>query len=80
MPTSAAATGGDHLFLVDGDGVRYIDCARTRITYGEQLRDDINNRTETAMPQSHCFTAMEIALKAEAAASRIAGRRPTEAR
>jgi predicted dehydrogenase len=72
--------GGDHLFLVNGDGVRYIDCARTRITYGEQLRDDINNRTETAMPQSHCFTAMEIALKAEAAASRIAGRRPTEAR
>ena len=28
--------------------------ARTS-TYGEQLRDDVLNRTETAMPQDHCF-------------------------
>ena len=29
------------------------------------------NRTETAMPQQHCFLAMELALKAEASAQRI---------
>jgi predicted dehydrogenase len=72
----AGRTGGDHLFLVDRAGVRHIDCSGTRITYGEQLRDDVLNRTETAMPQAHCFLAMEIALKAQAAAKQIAGERP----
>ena len=55
MSTSPAGPGEDHLFLVNRDGVRHIDCASTKITYGEQLRDDVNNRTETAMPQAHCF-------------------------
>ena len=68
--------GGDHLFIVDRKGVRYIDCSQTKITYGEQLRDDVLDRTETAMPQRHCFMATEIALKAEAEATRIGGTRP----
>jgi len=70
--------GGDHLFLVDKKGVRHIDCSQTKITYGEELRDDVLNRTETAMKQSHCFYAMELALRAEAQATRISGRRPKE--
>jgi len=68
--------GGDHLFLVNKDGVRHIDCSSTKITYGEQLRDDVNNRTETAMPQAHCFLATELALLAEANATRLGGARP----
>jgi predicted dehydrogenase len=68
--------GGDHLFLLNGKGIRHIDCSKTRITYGEQLRDDILNRTETTMPQAHCFKAMEVALKAQAKATRLEGRRP----
>jgi predicted dehydrogenase len=72
----AGRAGGDHLFLIDRAGVRHMDCSGTRITYGEQLRDDVLNRTETAMPQEHCFLAMEIALKAQAQAKRIAGARP----
>lgn len=71
--------GGDHLFLVDGKGVRHIDCSSTKITYGEQLRDDVLNRTETAMPQAHCFLATEIALMAQVGAKRIAGTRPVGA-
>jgi predicted dehydrogenase len=70
--------GGDHLFLVDKKGMRHVDCSQTRITYGEDLRDDVLNRTETAMKQSHCFMAMELALRAEAQAARIGGIRPTE--
>ncbi|MGH6924400.1 MAG: Gfo/Idh/MocA family protein [Propylenella sp.] len=69
--------GGDHLFLVDRKSTRYMDCSKTRITYGEQLRDDVLNRTETAMPQAHCFYATELALVAQARATRIAGKRPT---
>jgi predicted dehydrogenase len=70
--------GGDHLFLVDKKGTRHIDCSQTKVTYGEQLRDDVLNRTETAMKQSHCLMAMELALRAEAQAKRIGGKRPQE--
>lgn len=70
--------GGNHLFLVDKEGVRHIDCAATEITYGKQLRDDVLNRTETAMGQAHCFRATEIALTAQANATRIAGKRPQQ--
>ena len=54
--------GGNHLFLTDGKGTRYMDCKDTHLDYGERLRDDVLNRTETAMPQDHCFRAMELAL------------------
>src|SRR5215207_1460917 len=72
----AGRPGGDHLFIVDSKTVRHMDCASTKIVYGEQLRDDVLDRTETAMPQKHCFQAMEIALKAQAQARRISGSRP----
>ena len=68
--------GGDHLLLVDKKGTRHIDCSGTKITYGEQLRDDVLNRTETAMTQTHCFYATELALTAQAQAKRLAGTRP----
>ena len=74
----AGRPGGDHLFLVDRTGTRRIDCSGTKITYGEQLRDDVLNRTETAMPQKHCFMATELALTAQAKAARIGGSRPRE--
>jgi predicted dehydrogenase len=74
----AGRPGGDHLFIVDRKGTRHVDCAQTKITYGEQLRDDVLNRTETAMKQSHCFHATELALTAQAKAIRIAGKRPQE--
>ena len=73
---TAGRAGTDHLFLVDRERVRHIDCTKTKITYGEQLRDDVLNRTETAMPQHHCFYATELALVAQAKAKRLAGRRP----
>ncbi len=60
--------GGDHLFLADKKGVRHIDCKDTALPYGPQLLADIRDRTETAMPQSRCFLAMELALTAQAMA------------
>lgn len=72
----AGRDGGDHMFLTDGKGVRHIDCSRTPITYGEGLRNDVLDRTETAMPQAHCFLATELALRAQANATRLAGVRP----
>jgi len=67
---------GDHLFLTNKSGTRYINASDTELTFGARLRDDVLNRTETAMPQSHCFHAMELALEAHAMAERIGGTRP----
>lgn len=64
----AGRPGTDHLFLTDAKGVTHIDCSNEPLPYGAQLIADIRNRTETAMPQSRCFAAMEIALKAQAKA------------
>ncbi|RWX79333.1 Gfo/Idh/MocA family oxidoreductase [Neorhizobium lilium] len=64
----AGRSGGDHLFLTDSKGVTHMDCSALPLPYGAQLLSDIRNRTETAMPQSRCFAAMELALKAQAKA------------
>jgi predicted dehydrogenase len=63
--------GGSHLFLVDQKQTRYIDCADVALPYGEQLVADVLHRTETAMPQAHCFLATELMLKAQAQAHRL---------
>jgi predicted dehydrogenase len=68
--------GGDHLFLTDAKGTRYIDCSATPLPYGGQLRDDVLNRTQTAMPQAQCFLAMDLAIAAHEQAVRLQGARP----
>ena len=63
--------GGSHLFLVDQKETKYIDCRDVPLPYGEQLVDDVVNRTETAMTQAHCFLATELMLKAQKQAQRV---------
>ena len=58
----------DHLYIVNGTQCEYIDCRNAGYPYFEQLADDIRHRTETAMPQAHCFKVMELALQAQAIA------------
>ena len=67
----AGREGGNHLFLVDATGVRHIDSKHVDLPYGRQLVDDVLNRTETAMPQAHCFLATELALLAQQQAARL---------
>ena len=67
----AGRDGGNHLFLVNQKETKYIDCSNVPMPYGEQLVNDIVNRTETAMTQEHCFLATELALKAQEKAKRI---------
>jgi predicted dehydrogenase len=69
----AGRPGGDHLFLVDGKGTQHMDCKAEVLPYGPRLVQDILNRTETAMSQAHCFLATELALQAEAQATRVGG-------
>jgi predicted dehydrogenase len=63
--------GESHLFLVDGKETRYVDCKDVALPYGDQLVSDVVNRTETAMPQAHCFLATELMLKAQADAQKL---------
>lgn len=67
----AGRPGTDHLFLVDAKGVQHLDCSREPLPYGPSLLADIRERSETAMPQAHCFLATELALKAQALATRV---------
>ncbi len=67
----AGRPGGNHLFLVDHKGTQYIDCSDVALPYGPTLVYDILNRTETAMPQAHCFLASELVLRAQEVACRL---------
>ena len=61
----AGQKGIDHLLLVDRKGMRRIDCAQMELPYGRALCADIEDRTETSMPQARCFGAMQLALTAQ---------------
>lgn len=63
--------GGNHLFLADQKGTQYINCNDGDVPYGRQLVHDILHRTETAMPQAHVFLVSQLALEAEAKATRL---------
>jgi predicted dehydrogenase len=67
----AGREGTNHLFLVDKKETKYIDCKDQPLPFGEQLVNDVLNRTETAMSQEHCFLATEIALKAQKQAQKL---------
>ncbi len=57
--------GSDHLILVNGSRCEKIDARNAGLPYFRRLANDIRNRTETAMRQTHCFAVMELALKAQ---------------
>jgi uncharacterized protein YfeS len=61
----AGRAGGNHLFVADVKGVRYVDCNAAELPFGRQLVDDVMHRTETAMTQAHCFLTAELALLAQ---------------
>lgn len=56
---------GNNLYLVNQKETKYIDCNNEPLPFGQQFVDDVVNRTETAMPQEHCFLATELSLKAQ---------------
>jgi hypothetical protein len=74
--------GTDHLFIVNKTRNEYIDCSKIPLTYFGRLANDVRNRTETAMTFTHAATVTELAIKAQAMASRrgyLAQERPAAA-
>ena len=67
----AGRPGGDHLFLVDSKGAKYIDCSDVPLPYAERLVDDVINRTSTADSQSRTYLAMQLGIEAQKRARRL---------
>lgn len=64
----AGRPGKDHLFLVDANGVKHVDCSDAGLPYYANLVRDVAERTQTAMPQAHAYKVCELALRAQAMA------------
>ena len=67
----AGRPGTDHLFVVDKDGVEYIDCDGQPLSFFRAFAADVADRTETAMTQAHVFEVCRLALQAQAGAVRV---------
>jgi len=67
----AGRDGIDHLFLVNKKKCEYIDASKEPLTYFGNLMNDVLNRTETAMKQSHCLKVMKLAIEAQTSAKRL---------
>jgi len=67
----AGHKGTDHLFLVNKQRCEYIDASKEPLNYFKNLFNDVLNRTETAMKQSHCIKVMRLAIEAQNSAKRL---------
>jgi predicted dehydrogenase len=65
----AGRPGGNHLFLTDRKGVRYMDCSSVPLPFGPQFVTDIVERTEVAQDQTQALLAAELVLTAQKAAT-----------
>jgi len=68
----ARDSGGDQLFLVNGQGEQHFALAgKVGFPFFGRLVRDCIERTENAMTQAHAFLAAELCLRAQAQARRI---------
>ena len=67
----ASGAGTDHLFIADRTSTRHMDCSGEPLSYFRAFLHDVQNRTETAMPQAHVFSVSRLALEAQETAARI---------
>lgn len=63
--------GTDHVFLVNGTENTRFDAKDAGTPYFARLRDDVENRTETACPQRHTVRVMRLAIEAQQKAVRL---------
>lgn len=55
----------NNLFLVNGDKNELIPCEDAGLPYFPRLVTDVEDRTETAVSQTHTFTTTELAIQAQ---------------
>jgi hypothetical protein len=59
---------------VDSSGSRYLECATGPSPFARAFLGDVLDRTQTAFSLDHDFAASRLALEAQIAAERLAGR------
>lgn len=64
----AGRKGGNHLFIVDAQGQRYIDCSNVALPFGPQFVADVANRTHKAQDQTQALLTAELVIRAQMAA------------
>lgn len=62
--------GGNHLFIADRKGVRYINCDKVPLPFGPQFVTDVVERTSVAQDQEGALLAAELVLTAQRNATR----------
>ena len=67
--------GGDHVFLSNHAGTRYIDASQTQLTFFTRFLNDVRDRTSTAMPAGYALNVMRLAIAAQDMARRNAAGR-----
>jgi predicted dehydrogenase len=66
----AGRPGGNHLFIADRKGVRYMDCAKVPLPFGPQFIADVVERSSVAQDQAGALLAAELVLTAQKNATR----------
>ena len=61
----AGRPAGQHFFLVTNTKTEHIACAGPPVETFRNFVNDLRDRSETAMTQSHCFAVCRLALAAE---------------
>jgi predicted dehydrogenase len=62
--------GGNHLFIADRKGVRYMDCSKVPLPFGPQFITDVVERSSVAQDQEGALLAAELVLTAQKNATR----------
>ncbi|WBY09154.1 Gfo/Idh/MocA family oxidoreductase [Sphingomonas sp. 7/4-4] len=66
----AGRPGGNHLFITDKKGVRYVDCSKVPLPFGPQFVTDVVERSSIAQDQDQALLAAELVLTAQKNATR----------
>jgi hypothetical protein len=66
----AGRKGGNHLFITDKKGMRYIDCNAVVLPFGPLFVRDILDRSEIAQNQDEALLTAELVLTAQKNATR----------
>jgi len=62
--------GGNHLFISDKSGTRYMDCSKVPLPFGPQFVTDVVERSSIAQDQEQALLAAELVLTAQKNATR----------
>jgi predicted dehydrogenase len=66
----AGRPGGNHLFIADRKGTRYMDCSKVPLPFGPQFITDVVERSSAAQDQDGALLAAELVLTAQKNATR----------